>query len=63
MARKHDLYGGSGSIVEQARIDQLLDGMQDLRPKIMPLVYRDAFQARACGCAAGAVGWLVDVGL
>ncbi|PSC70419.1 flagellar associated [Micractinium conductrix] len=44
LARKHDLYGGSGSIVEQARIDQLLDGMQDLRPKIMPLVYRDAFQ-------------------
>ncbi|KAL4429045.1 hypothetical protein ABPG77_006084 [Micractinium sp. CCAP 211/92] len=40
LGRKHGLYGSSD--IEAARIDQLLDGMSDL--KIYPLIYLDAMQ-------------------
>lgn len=42
LGRKHGLYGATPE--EAARIDMLLDGMGDLKGKIVPLVYMDSLK-------------------
>lgn len=48
LGRKHDMYGASRA--EAAVIDEVLDGVEDVRRKYLTLVYQDALVRSGLGC-------------